>query len=444
MRNWRIAAGSLCLLLSLTACVPEPEGISPGGHDPMGVAIPQRPGGEIRLPALPLWSPTGLTLTGEDRRESLSYTFAPLTMGGVELQPVRLPGGVVYLRLQGSDVWLHGTHSGRGGYFPFPEPRLLYRLPLKVGDHWEITYPGTTGSAYAYTVEAVEPVATTGGERPAVRVKVVRDGQPVRTEWWAPGYGLVRTRDAQGGELSASREIREAAREVEAVGRPSPGLKAILWDDGAMFRVMTLDGARELFRSDDAYWRSSYRWARAGAADLLWNSHVPGSWGLVLYSARAYSAQTGRLEPVRWASSAGEREEVVGNADWAEDGSFRLHDSTGYPVRWYTYRYDGLVLRTQPGEEQVIRAESAEALVRRLAEVPPLREGDFVAMFQSQAEGQQAWAALQAAGWQPVGGARVTALEQGVFAVEDGTVRFRVTVTRGAEDFALRDFVLVR
>ncbi len=442
MRNWRTVAVSLCLVLLLPGCLPRPHD-PVGGPAPVGHAESDKPPAEAKLPALPLWSPTGLSLTGEDRQDVASYTYASVTIGEVDLQPVRVPGGVLFLQLQGDEVWLHGTRSARGGYTPLMAPRILYRLPLKVGDSWQVEFPGTTGAAYSFEVEAVEPVATPSGERPTARVTTRRNGRLDGTEWWAPGYGLVRTRDSRGAEWTAAREVRESAKDVEAVGRPAPNVKAILWDDGTTFRVTTLDGVRELFRTDDAYWRSSYRWARIGAQDVLMNLHTPGSWGLVKYTAKAYDPATGRMAEIPWVSSAGESEQVSGLGDWSEDGVFRLNDFTGYPIRWYTYRYDGKVMRAEPTDDQVIRVGSAQALVDRLIDVPPLGEKDLVAMFQHPTEGRSAWQALQAAGWSPIGGAKVVPLGDGAFEVTEGKVHFRVRVVDGAYDFQLREFEML-
>lgn len=446
MRIWRRAAAVLCLVMVATGCV-SGRGPASSNSDPLAGSDPV-PRPEVKLPALPLWSPTGLTLTDGGPRGEMAYTYAPVTIQGVELQPVRIPGGVVYLRLQGSEVFLHGTHTPRGGYAPLAEPRLLHRLPLKAGDSWEIAYPGTIGATYTYRVEAVEQTAIPGGERPAARIQVERDKQPLRTEWWAPGYGLVQMQGGPDGAWTAAREQREAARDPEPVGRPAPGPKALLWDDGSSWKVTNLDGSKVIFEVEDSYWRSWYEWRKAGAQDLLFHSQNPGSFGVILYRALAYSPATGEFAPVSWISSAGEREAVSGTGTWSSDGAFRLNHFEGYPGRWYTYRFDGKSMRADPADDQEIRAESARALANRLASPPLLGEADFAAMFADPAEGRSAWSQLRAAGWSPVGGAAVTSLGGGgaaeEYQLESGQIRLRISVIKGERDYQFKGFQLVK
>lgn len=471
MRRFSMLAVTIVAVVALSGCAPgsrpaaepppgatppapsgggAPAPASPGSAAPAspGSAAPASPGPASPAPpdstappadarplaALPPWSPAGTYLADKRTGQGMSYTFAPLTIGGVQVQPVQLPGGIAYFKVDGDAVYLAGTDSPRGGYQPVDPPRLLYRLPLKAGDGWEIQYRGVIGSHYAYRVIRIEAVPTPAGERRAAVVDVQRDGKWERDEWWVPGYGLVRTGSDKKPSWTADAQKQETPKSARTVGNPAPGVSALLWDDDKTFRVTTLDGDRELFRVDDGYWRSGYHWWRAGDRDLLAHYHFPGSWGVFLFDALALSDRTGRLEPVQWISSAGEQDGVAGEGNWGDDGRFFLNDFTDYPQRKYVYRFDGQAMRADPKDVVATYAGSARALADRLTCVPPVGKQGLINMFADPAAAAKAWEALLKAGWSPWGGGHVTpdpAAPETAFTIEEsGTtpIRFRVEV----------------
>jgi hypothetical protein len=403
-----------------------------------------------QLPALPLWGPPGLHLTEEKEETGLSFAYAPVKMLGYTLQPVLFVHGTAFLRVEEQAVYLHGFLNERGGYAGLPEPRLLYRLPLKVGDEWDIDFPATGGSTerYTYRVAAVEPVQTPGGERLAAKLQVVSAREKeTEWEWWVPGYGLVR-RATDNLTWTAAKERRREPDRTAVIGRLAKGLEALLWDDGKSFRVTTLDGKQELFREQDSYWRSWYSFREAGEVDLLAHTHDPGVWYVYAYEVQRYNPETARFEAVPWVSSAGTSKGVSGQGKWGPDGLFTLTLNMRYPLRIYPYRFDGKAMRTDPAEEKVIRVQSAQKLVERLFTPPALGKADFVATFKDPAAGEKAWQAM----WEfygprgPIGGASVkpVAGETDTFLVEDGKLRVKVKVEKGAADFQATGFEVIQ
>jgi len=396
----------------------------------------------VQLPALPLWGEPGLHLTLERAARGYAYTYAPVELLGMTLQPVRLPQGVAYMRVEGDAVYLHGTETTRGGFSLLEEPVLLHRLPLRAGDTWSIEFPGIVGQRYTYTVEAVEPVGTPAGERPAARIAVTRGGELDSTEWWVPGYGLV-SYATRWQSWGAERELALDPQLPSAVGRPAPDMQAILWDDGDNYWITTVDGERELFRVSDSYWRSWYGWADAGEFDLLQHTLYPGSWGIYRFTAYRWDPEEGSFRQIDWVSSAGTTWAVAGDGGWGPDGFFRLHDFTGYPSRVLTFRFDGEAMRADPAEEVVIRARSAEDFVDRLFDAPPLEDADILAMFRDPATGEQALKLLREMHPHgPMGFATVRPVEgnPGTFLVTDGDTRLIVEVERGEHDYEITRF----
>lgn len=94
-------------------------------------------------------------------------------------------------------------------------------------------------------------------------------------------------------------------------------------------------------------------------------------------------------------------------------------------------------MRSDSAAEQLYRSKSAEALVWRLFNPPPLSEADVMAMFADEEVGRQAWAALSATG--RYGTARIVPveMEEGSFLVEEDGRRFLLRVTQGPEDYQI-------
>lgn|GEM_PF-3484000 len=418
--------------------VPTPVPSTPDVTDPAGAASTEA---EL-LPALPLWGRPGLHLTLEQAGRGVAFAYAPVDMLGTTLQPVRLRQGTAYFRVDGDAVYLHGVHTTREGYSALPEPALLHRLPLRVGDTWSIEFPGMVGDRYTYAVEGIEPVGTPGGEQLAARIVVTGSHGHDGTEWWVPGYGLVSYADRYQSWM-AERELALEPRAPGAIGRPAPGMQAILWDDGHNYWITTADGEQELFRVSDSYWRSWFGWAEAGEYDLLTHTLFPGSHGVFRFSAFRYDPAAGQFRQLDWISSAGTSPWAVGDGGWGPGGTFTVHDFTGYPTRRYTYRFDGEAMRSDPALEQEIRARSPEAFVRRFFDAPPLGAADMLAMFRDPATGERAVQVMQELyPHGPIGLATITPVEGSplAFLIEDRGTRLLVEVDEGPTDFQITRF----
>jgi len=449
VRGWIKAAGWIVLLLSLTACSFNRVTSNPPNETPSTSEPVAQPKNGIPFPAMALWGQPGqYMVTSNDNK--LAYPYAPVRINGYDLQPLFTPDGIIYVRQQGLDVFLHGTDSSRGGFAELREPQLLHRLPLKVGTSWEIAFTGTTGQTVMYTVEDIETIATPIGEQLAARLVVLRRGKESRWEWWVPGHGLVRIRWSEGNrEEVASGEAQEAARTAPAVGRPSPNTTALLSDDGKSFWVTVLESGKELFRVQDNYWRSSYSWRHVGphGQGVLVHFLVPGSWAIVRYDALGLSAVSGRMEPVAWISSAGKSTGVAGEGHWDKSGSLILTDFLGYPTRIYTYRYDGQAMRADPRQDVIERVATSTELANRIVGAPPLGQRDFVAMFADAAAGEAAWTALKAAEWEPFGGGKAELQSTGpawTYVITDVSVRFTVQVVGGDDGFQIQTLQILK
>lgn len=400
---------------------------------------------DVSLARLPLWGRPGLHLAKADAGAGPAYAYAPVEMLGTTLQPVRLRQGTAYFRVEGDAVYLHGVETPRGGFSALPEPQLVHRLPVRAGDTWTIHFPGLMGDRFTYTVEAIEPVETPTGEQPAVRVAVAAEDGSGAVEWWVPGYGLVSYADAYVS-WRAERELNREPEWPAAVGRPAPGWQALLWDDGNQYWITTSDGKQELFRVADSYWRSYYGWAQAGEYDLLTHYLYPGSWGVGRFSAFRYSEQAGQFQQLNWISSAGTTPQVVGDGGWGTTGTFTLWDFTGYPTRVYVYRFDGEAMRSDPGEERMVRARSPEAFVRRFFNPPPLNEADARAMFRDPGLYEEARQIIRELGIPVTVGVGAIAPVDGnpnAFIVGDGDQLVLVEVEMGEADFLFTRFELL-
>jgi hypothetical protein len=87
---------------------------------------------------------------------------------------------------------------------PLNKPWCYLKLPAKRGDKWENTVAGANGNPVvtAYTVIGEEEVETPAGKFKAVKVEMeAESGKVRRTDWWAPGVGLVKHDDGSPRQL---------------------------------------------------------------------------------------------------------------------------------------------------------------------------------------------------------------------------------------------------
>jgi hypothetical protein len=103
------------------------------------------------------------------------------------------------LPLLGTHVW--PVRWTRAGVVTWHEGRehLLMKFPMRAGDRWTIDVPGLPGLDEVAECEVAGPekVPFLGEERTATRLNVTRvhrktGRRTTDTEWYAPGYGLVR------------------------------------------------------------------------------------------------------------------------------------------------------------------------------------------------------------------------------------------------------------
>lgn len=414
----------LCLLFILTGCSLSKPGPAP--QPTPADAPPEEPA--KATPPLPLWGPPDLTLLSEDG-EPLTVPYQPITIKGVDLQPIELPQGTVLLHRKDDEVWLHGLLTHHMLYSPLQEPQRLYRLPLQVGDRWQIDF--TAYSTTTFEVTALEFVQTPAGEQPAVRLSV--SGRNAE-EWWVPGYGLVRATSTLGDITTAVREVRAEPPPVPALGRPSPDQSLLLWSDDQHIWVANLEGEEK-----SSQWANDPRqflsWVQAGEQSLLL-AYFRGqpSMPVERYSLYRFQPESDRFEPIPWLSPAGEAKGLeIGIGEWDPAGLFRVKSTQRYPIRQYTYRFDGEVMRMAPEEERLIRAASPREFVGRLLAWPPLIRADFEAMFKEPDEGKAAQIPERRGyAWPDV---RALPGEPNTFVVKLAGVQIIVQVERGAEDF---------
>jgi hypothetical protein len=100
--------------------------------------------------------------------------------------------------------------DGYSEYVPAP---ALYRVPLHVGDAWDLSwsYPSVGAqSSEAWTVRAAAPIEVPAGTFDAIELGLVltADGQVIHaTQWWADGIGRVASED-EGGTRAELVELR--------------------------------------------------------------------------------------------------------------------------------------------------------------------------------------------------------------------------------------------
>lgn len=88
-------------------------------------------------------------------------------------------------------------------YDEYDPPAPLYRVPLEVGDAWEVswshTFVVTTELSEAWTVRSAGPIELPAGTFDAIELGLVLtvDGEPTEaTVWWADGVGRIASEDA--------------------------------------------------------------------------------------------------------------------------------------------------------------------------------------------------------------------------------------------------------
>ena len=90
------------------------------------------------------------------------------------------------------------------GYSEYEPAAPLYRVPLHVGDAWDLSwsYPSVGAqSSEAWTVRAAAPIEVPAGTFDAIELGQVltADGQVIHaTQWWADGIGRVASEDEGG------------------------------------------------------------------------------------------------------------------------------------------------------------------------------------------------------------------------------------------------------
>ncbi|HYF81292.1 MAG TPA: hypothetical protein VD973_29600 [Symbiobacteriaceae bacterium] len=356
-----------------------PAAPAPVQAAPAPVPSAPSPAPDAALPDRPLWGTPGRVLLGGEPATMAAYPFQVALIDGREIHPVRTPGGIRFLERRDDGVYLVGGLSDRGGYASLATPELLYRNPVRVGDQWKL-------GGETYRVTALEPQATPSGAKLAARIEVSTT-KLNRTEWWVPDHGLVRLERTGQPAWIASQERVEAAEAAPVMGRPAPGVTAIIRDDGRNWSVTSSDG-KTLFQVADSYWRSWYSWARTGKTDLLTHTTFPGSYGIYTFDALRWNGQT--FEKVPWMIGAESREGVSGDGKWAADGTFTLREFTRYPTRFYTFRFDGKAMVSDPALERLEYAKAAAALVDQMVYPPWISEADMLAVFTDKAKGQQA------------------------------------------------------
>jgi hypothetical protein len=89
---------------------------------------------------------------------------------------------------------------------PLATPQLVLGLPAKAGDKWTIHVPARSGvkeRTGTFTVRGVENVEVPAGKFPAVKVEAAWSGPELKswtsTYWYAPGTGLVKADNGNGG-----------------------------------------------------------------------------------------------------------------------------------------------------------------------------------------------------------------------------------------------------
>ncbi len=337
------------------------------------------------LPAKPLWPEPGLRLLDGKQDWSPSYTYETFEIDGKQSQAIATPEGYYFVRQEEQAVYLVGSRSERGGFERADSPRLLYRLPLEPGDQWQYVPDGTT-----YVVKGVEQVKTPAGQQLAARIEVTaKDQDRPLSQWWVPGYGLVQFERSKAPLWTAAKEVREKPKPAPGVGHPTPSITALLEDNGRQWFVTDVSNGRELFRIDDGYWRSWYRWQPVGQFDLLTHTHFPGSWGVYGYSALRFNTQKDEFERVGFVDAKGNEVSTAGTGRWATEGLFELKDFLHYPARLYVFRWDGTAMRSDPKAEKLEWAASPADLVRRLFNPPPLGKEDYAAAFLGPEEGRK-------------------------------------------------------
>lgn len=408
--------------------------VSPPATVPIDApAIPQAPRKERAR--LPLWGPADLSLVHGELDQRSAGLYQPVTIKGIELQPMQLPQGTVLLQLKDDAVWVHGVLTQRNEYRPLLEPSLLYRLPLQVGDRWAIRF-FAPNAVYDYKVAAEEPTPTPAGEQEALRISVSERGQLVQEEWWVPGYGLVREAPASGRLTVAKREVRAEPKPLPGLGAVAPEQPVLLWTDGNRVWVADLEGSERLFEAPVTA-QDRYFWVQVGEQFLLGGQYVALSTSTNRYSAWRYDTESGRFERVAWVSPGGESDGIAaGVSRWFPDGTFQWWNADGYPVLTAEYRFDGQVMRQ--GAVTEIRPFSPYDFVTRLFNSPRLADETFIALFKDPAQGitaaQQRPRSAQGLWVAPIEG------EEGSFLVTVDGLRFTVQVEKGPKDFQVIRF----
>lgn len=329
-------------------------GANPGGtSSPTPTPIQTAP----ILPAKPIWPEPGAHFADE-AGHGLAHAYTPFLLKGRAVVPVLTPERPILISQDGDKVYLVGTHSLRGGIDLLPEPQLLYRLPLTVGQEWAITFdPSDRQEMYTYQVSAITEGDTPAGKQPLVTVEVSGKSIQPRTQVWAPGYGLIQQGIAGKTTYTATKLMKEEPKPFPAVGHPTPEMIAIFVDAGPD-EVLIDSTGKELGRIPMPGVRDSVFWQRVGEVEFAWQAS-PVSAMSVAWSAYAYDA--GQFKRVRWTapdwnqpylpvsydSKKGDRS----NVEIKPDGTILYQGTGALTGKTYVYRWDSKALAFQ-GELQ--------------------------------------------------------------------------------------------
>lgn len=318
MDRTRRSALLLLLLASLVGCTGNQQHAAPAPHGEAAASEPSPVTPPALPPALasrPLWPEPGVRLATAGGYVVRSYL--PFGFKGRMVRPVSTPQGTLLTTQDGDAVYLLGTAPGGGGVILLPEPQLLYRIPLTVGQEWRIQFRVESATwTTAYAVTEVGEAETPAGKLPVVRVRTGSSDGPSTEETWAPGFGLVTVTQAGKVTYAAEAMMKEEPQVFEAVGRLDSSTTALLVDAGEVQLVLDATG-QELHRVPVRGIRERFFWQPVGRTELLIKSSpVSGIHSVWI----AYAYRNGAFHRVKWLSADEEAAEITATYSGKDGG----------------------------------------------------------------------------------------------------------------------------
>lgn len=310
--------------------VPDSQGLSPLGWTTDDTLLVARYNSNNKLQAIEklplpaaadqpkvteaLWGPPGTTVYQERQDRPFSFTYAPFTLKGRDYTPVAYGSDIFLFRRDGGAVYLDGRINHAGGVEIYPEPRLLYRLPLALGTQFGLPWEHHNFGQGFWPWRATAFTAVDG-------LTAVRLESSQGSVLWSPNVGPIPDSGVQ---------IRhEAPQPLPALATLADGTQAIMV---GVAGVQDMQGHTLLEGPDIHPLRSWAVWTTAPGAPspiLLAATHTQAEPN-VHYRAFYYDPTQKRFQPLSFHLPYG-RDKTILAGDIGEDLLFQ--DDETYPLR---------------------------------------------------------------------------------------------------------------